>query len=70
MKRVRVDPKNDGIFWLINRQVFCPRGYALAYDADTGEFFLYGDGGRPMAFEDMGGEKEQQFLARIKDLMS
>lgn len=69
MKRVKVDPRADGIFWLINRLVFCPRGYALAYDETTHEFFIYGDGEQPMAFDSTGGPEEAEQLARIKELM-
>ena len=47
---VKVDMKNDGILWLINRTVFHPRGFALSYDDETKEFFLIGNGKEPWAF--------------------
>lgn len=63
-----VDLREDSLLWLINRQVFHPRGYALMLDTETGEFFVQGDGTEPYAFEDCGhGEKHH--LDRIKEIL-
>jgi len=39
-----VDLVDSGLLWLINRQVFHPRGFALSYDPETGAFYLNGNG--------------------------
>lgn len=63
-----VDLRRDGLLWLINRQVFCPRGYALARDPKTGEFFLLGNGTEPYV---MGGDgsDERPMLDRVRRVM-
>lgn len=63
-----VDLRGDSLLWLINRQVFHPRGYALALDTETGEFSLLGDGDEPFVFPGNGGD-ERFLLAKIKELM-
>lgn len=64
-----VDLQADGLLWLINRAVFHPRGYALGYDTDTGQFSLLGDGTEPYMFAGDGSD-EADNLARIKEIMS
>lgn len=63
-----VDLRRDGLLWLINRQVFWPRGYALGCDLETGEFFLLGDGSEPYV---MGGDgsEERPMLERVRKVM-
>lgn len=63
-----VDLCDDSLLWLINRQVFHPRGYALAYDVTSGLFSLLGDGREPWTFGGDGSE-ETADLGRIKELM-
>lgn len=57
--------RDDGLLWLINRTVFHPRGYALGYDDQTGEFELIGDGSEPFEFV----ENERQYLDRVREVM-
>lgn len=63
-----VDLQADGLLWLINRQVFHPRGYALGYDPETLAFVLVGDGSEPYTFPGDGSE-EAALLARVRTLM-
>lgn len=64
---VRVDLRRDGLLWLINRQLFHPRGFALAVEgrriagveAVTG-FLLLGDGTEPWTFD---GDEDAIFAA-------
>lgn len=58
---------SDGILWLINRVVFHPRGYALAINSDTHQFYLLGDGTETWSFGPEADETEH--LERIKALM-
>ncbi|HEY2088567.1 MAG TPA: hypothetical protein VGH54_21430 [Mycobacterium sp.] len=55
VKKIKVDLIDDGILWLINRTVFHPRGFALAYDRASSEFILWGNGDEPWEFS---GETE------------
>lgn len=46
-----VDLHKDGILYMINRQVFHPRGFALGHDpGDDGSFALMGDGTEPWRY--------------------
>ena len=67
-KQIPVDLEEDALLWLINRQVFHPRGYALGHDPDTHEFVLLGDGSEPYTFPGHG-EDEVAKLARIQEIM-
>lgn len=67
MNRTQVDLNSDGILWLINRSVFHPRGYDLAYDRESGRFWLLGDGDEPWSFA--RGQEDIALHARIKELM-
>lgn len=62
--------RTEGLLWLINRQVFHPRGYALGvfYDQDgIGRgFALLGDGGEPWNFVD--GEESELLAASNRAL--
>lgn len=60
--------QDDGLLWLINRVAFHPRGYALAWDDKTGNFYLAGNGQEPWVF---GGDgiDETHHLNRIKEIM-
>lgn len=64
----KVDLRDDSLLWLINRSVFHPRGYALGYDPDTGDFFLTGTGTQPWTFGG-DGSQETHHLEKIKALM-
>lgn len=64
----KVDLQADSLLWLINRQVFHPRGYALAMDTDTQEFQLLGDGTEPFVFPGTGYD-ERFHLKRIQELL-
>lgn len=68
MNQKPVNLKEDSLLWLINRQVFHPRGYALAIDTTTGEFSLIGDGDEPFVFPGNGSD-ERFHLAKIKEVM-
>ena len=59
----QVDLQQDGLLWLINRCVFHPRGYALAYESDTGNFYLLGDGKEPWVFSTDGSDETPQLEA-------
>lgn len=63
-----VDLQADSLLWLINRQVFHPRGYALALDTETGAFSLLGDGTEPWSFPGDGSD-EIANLERVKAVM-
>jgi hypothetical protein len=65
---VPVDLEKDSLLWLINRVVFHPRGYALTYDPETGEFTLLGDGTEPWVFANFGAG-EAHHLQRTRELM-
>ena len=62
-----MDLRETGLLWLINRQVFHPRGFALAVDSETGEFSLLGDGVEPWNFED---GTENGYLANVEQLFA
>lgn len=63
-----IDLQADGLLWLINRQVFHPRGYALGYDPETHAFVLVGDGSEPFIFPGDGSDEAAQ-LASVRALM-
>ncbi|MEV4173998.1 hypothetical protein [Nonomuraea sp. NPDC049709] len=63
-----VDLQGDSLLWLINRTVFHPRGYALAYKPSDGSFTLLGDGTEPWVFGGDGSD-ERHHLERIQELM-
>lgn len=54
MKTQRVDLRDDGLLWLINRVVFHPRGFGLAMVIDDAGsclgWQLQGDGTEPWSF--------------------
>lgn len=67
--------RDTGLLWLINRQVFHPRGYALALHVwpedheragEVAGWSILGDGVEPWNFTD--GD-EDQFLAATKVVM-
>ena len=67
-----------GLLWLINAEVFHPRGYALAFHRDeAGEaigFSIMGDGSEVIGFEldrDKwpAGEHPDDALARVKEIL-
>lgn len=65
---------DDGVLWLINRTVFHPRGYALAYGPETGEFTLYGDGSEAWYYRSIKddpehGVDEDAKLRAVNDLL-
>ena len=66
-KQRPVDLRDTGLLWLINRVVFHPRGYALAYDPDDKAFSLLGDGREPWSFGEASDEVEA--LDKIRELM-
>lgn len=57
--------RSEGLLWLINRQVFHPRGYALGVSYDENGagkgFALLGDGREPWNFVD--GEESELLAA-------
>lgn len=60
--------RETGLLWLINRQVFHPRGFAIGLNfnevGDVDGWVLYGDGIEPWNFKD--GE-ENEFLAAVNE---
>lgn len=46
-----IDLQQTGLLWLINRVVFHPRGFALAFDPKTRVFTLLGNGRESWHFE-------------------
>lgn len=68
VNRIPVDLIKDGLLWLINRQVFFPRGYALGYDREEAGFFLLGDGTEPFTTGGDGSD-EKPYLDRIRRIM-
>lgn len=63
---VNVDLLDDGVLWLINRVVFHPRGFALAYDSEARELKLMGAGTDPWSYA--GGETSK--LAAVEALFN
>lgn len=62
--------RSTGLLWLVNRQVFHPRGFALALvaDAATGEikgWRLLGDGREPWRFD---GSEDEHFANATETL--
>lgn len=55
----------SGLLWLINRVVFHPRGFALAYLHSERAFSLLGDGSEPWRFE---GVDEDATFQRVENL--
>lgn len=52
----------DGLLYLINREVFHPEGMALAYT--NGKFYMLGDGLEPWSFDpELATEKEAAWEA-------
>lgn len=49
---VPVDVIDDGLLWLVNAAVFHPRGFALAFDPETREFSLMGDGSERWTYDE------------------
>jgi hypothetical protein len=49
-RKIPVDLRADGLLWLINRTVFHPRGFALAYVVESGTFELWGNGDEPWSY--------------------
>ena len=61
--------RESGLLWLINRQVFHPRGFALGLIYRDGEaigWALLGDGKEPWRFEDDG--EDELFAAAERTL--
>lgn len=66
--------RESGLLWLINKSLMHPRGYALAYDDDTQQFFVMGDGEEAWHFNTVNedpakGIDEDVMLAKIKALL-
>lgn len=73
--RPLIDLSNTGLLWMINRNVFHPRGYALGLSLDenleVNGWVINGDGTEPYTF-DIESDKEcfaeaEAFLAGLKD---
>lgn len=64
---VPVNLIDDGVLWIINKAVFHPRGYALAYDPATKELTLMGDGSESWLFGD--SDLEDQKFAALNTLL-
>lgn len=56
-----VDLLEDGLLWLINKTVFHPRGFALGYTPETGEFELWGNGDEPWGYANV--DEDAKFRA-------
>jgi hypothetical protein len=61
--KIAVDLSGDGLLWLINRVVFHPRGFALAYSKTDGSCQLWGNGDEPWKYQLGEGEESRLFLA-------
>jgi hypothetical protein len=51
--KIKLNLRHDGLLWLINRSLLHPRGFALGYTEETGEFELWGNGDEPWRFDDV-----------------
>lgn len=72
---------DDGLLWLVNRCVFHPRGYALAFFPESGTWMLLGDGSEPWSYlgteiaqyatphEGVALVNEHELFAKIKAVM-
>lgn len=58
---VQADLVEDGLLWLINTTTLHPRGFALAYDPETKNLTLMGDGSEPWEFTH--GMADEKFAA-------
>jgi hypothetical protein len=64
---IPADMTEDGLLWAINKVLFHPRGFALAYDPDIRGFQLLGDGSEAWQFEaDTDDAKFKQFEAFLQ----
>lgn len=67
--KVPVPLVESGLLWLINTTVFHPRGFALGYALDTGDFTLFGDGSERLSYSEdptewpEGCSPDDRFLA-------
>lgn len=60
---------DDGLLYVINREVFHPEGMALAHS--NGRFYILGDGVEPWSFDpDLATEKEAAWEAFTERLQS
>lgn len=65
---MKVDLREDGVLWMINKAVFHPRGYALAV-TEKGDFHILGDGEEVWSFhQDVDQECFEKFSALMNRL--
>lgn len=64
-----VDLRADGVLWMINRSLFHPLGFALAYSPDSGEFTLWGNGDEPWRFSESMEESENEAFVSFRSLL-
>ena len=63
-RHLPVDLKDDGVLFMINAQIFHPLGFGLAYQPETGEFVLLGDGCERWSFsEKESGDNDAKWEA-------
>lgn len=62
--------REAGLLWLVNRVVFHPRGYALAFHVDDGAvvgWTLIGDGTEVWAF---GADADDECFAKVREFFA
>ena len=67
---VPVDWVDDGLLWLVNKSVFHPRGFALAYNQEEEAWLLVGDGTESWRFEDSEDFMENEKFAAVEELFA
>lgn len=61
---VKVEVQEDGLLWALNATLFHPRGFALAWDPESGEFTVLGDGTEPWGYaEGVYDQIDERFKA-------
>lgn len=64
-----VDLRADGLLWYLNRVALHPRGFAPAFNPNTGDLFMMGDGTEPWRFE-LGGAVEDDLFRAFNAMLN
>lgn len=62
----KVDLRDDGILWYVNRTALHPRGFALGVDSESGELQMFGDGSQLWSYDLDEESNKVRFDAMLK----